>query len=305
MTARALVTGAYGFLGRHVARAAAAAGWEVHGLGHGAWARDEWRAWGIAEWHDGDVTLDTLEAHGRDPDLIVHCAGSGSVAFSMAHPRQDFARSVATTLDTLEYIRLHCPRATLVLPSSAGVYGQVDTLPIAVTGPLRPISPYGMHKKIGEDLTRSYAATFGINAAVVRLFSVYGPELRKQLLWDACRRLSQGEVSFGGTGDEQRDWIHVEDAAALILGAATAASSVCPVANGASGVGVPTRHIVEALARLLGTGLQPQFSGEVRAGDPPHYIADVAEARDWGWRPRRTLDDGLAEYVAWFRDQAV
>src|ERR1700730_7520819 len=85
-----LVTGAHGFIGRHACRNYAAAGWTVIGLGHGTWSRDEWRTWGLTEWAAENVTLDTLLTYGRDPAHIIHCAGSGSVAFSVSHPMQDF-----------------------------------------------------------------------------------------------------------------------------------------------------------------------------------------------------------------------
>ena len=110
MASTALVTGAHGFLGRYVARQLARDNWRVIGLGHGSWARDEWKVWGIAEWHCADIALETLLIYAGEPDVIVHCAGSGSVGFSMTHPYQDFQRTVATALAVLEYARLYVPR---------------------------------------------------------------------------------------------------------------------------------------------------------------------------------------------------
>jgi UDP-glucose 4-epimerase len=89
-----------------------------------------------------------MVVYGGEPDLIIHCAGSGSVGFSMLHPSQDFDRTVLTTRDVLEYVRLHRPNAKVVLASSASVYGNATTMPICVTESLRPVSPYGMHKQI-------------------------------------------------------------------------------------------------------------------------------------------------------------
>ncbi len=304
MPRSALVTGAFGFVGRHVARAAADAGYLVTGIGHGSWGRAEWREWGIADWHAADVTLDALVSHGGDPAVIFHCAGSGSVAFSMAHPAQDFDRTVGTTRDVLEYVRLHHPAARLVLPSSAGVYGDVSALPIAVGSAGNPASPYGLHKRMAEDLVRSYGRHFGVAGAIVRLFSIYGPGLRKQLLWDACLKLSRGEAGFGGTGDETRDWLHVEDAAALMVTLAGHAAPSVPVVNGASGTGTPIRAIVGQIAAALPGAPAPAFSGHVRPGDPLHYVADIADARALGWTPRHDLTAGIAGYVDWFRADA-
>lgn len=301
----ALVTGAYGFVGRHVARRLAAAGYAVTGLGHGGWSREEWRRWGIGEWHSADVNVDTLITYAGEPDLVFHCAGSGSVAFSMAHPYQDYQRTVSTTLSVLEFMRLHQPKARLVIPSSAGVYGVVERLPIATDTPLRPLSPYGLHKKMAEDLCASYARHFGLQAAIVRLFSVYGIGLRKQLLWDACVKLSAGGASFGGTGRETRDWLHVDDATSLMLCAAEHATPDCPVVNGGSGAAVEIQDIVATLAAELGVPEAPSFSGHVRPGDPTHYLADIAEARAWGWTPERAWRDEVRAYADWYRSGAA
>jgi UDP-glucose 4-epimerase len=298
-----LVTGAYGFVGRHVARAAARSGFRVAGLGHGNWTRDESRAWGLEDWRTDDVTLESLLTYGGTPDIIVHCAGSGSVAFSMTHPQQDFARTVVGTLAVLEFMRLSSPQTCLVLPSSAGVYGQCDILPISIDAPLRPTSPYGLHKKMAEELCQSYARHFSLSCTIVRLFSVYGIGLRKQLLWDACQKISAGEDEFFGTGREKRDWIQVDDAADLLLQAAAHASTACPVANGGTGLATMIADVTDIIARRFGSGA-PRFSGRSRPGDPTDYQADISQALAWGWRPRQAWQDQIGRYVDWYRSGA-
>jgi len=296
-----LITGAFGFVGRHVSRAAARAGHTVRGIGHGSWSRAEWREWGLIDWHSSDVTLDAIVSYAGDPDIIVHCAGSGSVGFSMSHPAQDFDRTVVTTRDVLEYVRLHQPKARVVLPSSASVYGDAQVLPIGVETQLRPVSPYGLHKQMAETLCLSYAGHFGVSVAIVRLFSVYGVGLRKQLLWDACTKLSRGPATFGGTGRETRDWLHVDDAARLLLAAGQSATSSHPIINGATGTGVPIRWIIETIANAFGGLANAQFSGISRPGDPLHLVGDTSGAHAMGWRPDEVLETELPRYVEWFK----
>jgi UDP-glucose 4-epimerase len=301
--ASVVITGANGFLGRHVARRFAREGYTVLGVGHGEWPREEWELWGLSGWHRADATLQTLKQYADSPLAIVHCAGSGSVSFSIENPLADFERTVVTTAHVLEYARLYAPSCRVVYPSSASVYGAVDRVPIREDCHLAPISQYGVHKLMAEQLVASYARLFGASALIVRLFSLYGPGLRKQLLWDACGKFAAGNNVFMGTGDEVRDWLHVEDAAELLLAAVDHASSDCPTVNGGSGAGVTVRDLLQHLgSSLLKTTIIPSFSGAQRVGDPSRYIADLEGTKSWDWRPRRLWRDGVAEYAVWWLD---
>ncbi len=299
-----LVTGANGFLGRHVSRSAAEIGHHVIGMGHGDWTEKTWRRWGLSVWHELDVTLASLVAHAGTPEVVIHCAGSSSVGFSLENPAQDFERTVVTTLDVLEYLRTSSPGTALVYPSSAAVYGRAAALPISEETPLAPISPYGVHKMIAERLCESYGRTFGTRAAIVRIFSAYGVELRKQLLWDACRKAVDGDVRFAGNGQETRDWVNAEDVARLLLIAGGHAGPETPIVNCASGTEVPVRSILEVLFRALGVTDDPEFNGEVRSGDPERYAGDPSRAAAWGWTPQRPWRDGVGEYARWFGEVA-
>jgi UDP-glucose 4-epimerase len=177
-------------------------------------------------------------------------------------------------------------------------------MPIRTIDPLQPASPYGVHKRIAEDLCRSYAQTFGIPVAIVRLFSVYGAGLQKQLLWDACLKLTNGDARFGGTGEEQRDWLHVEDAARLLVEAGAHADADCVVANGGTGDATTVRTVLEMLAGALSIEQPLIFSGDRRGGDPTDYQADCSEARAWGWQAERSLTEGLSEYAEWYLEQS-
>lgn len=299
-----LITGAYGFIGRSVARLYGEKGWKVIGMGHGVWPRAEWTEWNIAEWHTCDIAIDSLLTYAGVPDVIVHCAGGGSVGFSVSHPFQDFERTVNTTAHVLEFMRLHAPEAVLVYPSSAGVYGVTTKLPITEDTPLRPISPYGVHKKMVEELCSSYGRHFGVASALVRMFSVYGTGLRKQLLWDACTKLASNETSFFGTGNETRDLLHIRDAAELLYTARKHADPECPIVNGGSGTGIMISDIVTEIFTCFRRTDQPVFSGAAKRGDPEHYAADITKAQSWGWRPKIDTIAGIREYVQWFREGA-
>ena len=295
-----LVTGASGFVGRHVCRAAAARGDRVVGIGLGDWPEETWRQWGLSAWRDLDVTLESLDALAIAPDVVIHCAGSASVGFSLENPAQDFRSTVGTTVEVLEYLRTRAPEAVLVYPSSGAVYGRATNLPINEDNPLAPISPYGVHKKITEELCRSYGGSFGVRVAILRIFSAYGTGLRKQLLWEACGKAMMGDNRFGGTGRATRDWVHVEDVARLLLIAGDHADIRAATVNCATGHDVAVESILAVLFEALGLSLKAEFTGSARIGDPDRVAGDPARAAAWGWAPEREWQEGVREYARWF-----
>jgi UDP-glucose 4-epimerase len=210
-----------------------------------------------------------------------------------------------TTLEVLEFLRTCSPASALVYPSSAAVYGRAASMPIREDAPLNPTSPYGVHKKAAEDLCRSYARSYGIRVAIVRLFSAYGAELRKQLLWDACRKGIAGDGSFAGTGRETRDWIHADDVAALLIAAADHAGPEAVIVNGATGEEVAIDAVLGVLFDALGITDPPRFTGLSRPGDPARYAGDPSRAAAWGWSPTRTWADGVREYARWYRQTSA
>ncbi|KJC56295.1 UDP-glucose 4-epimerase [Bradyrhizobium sp. LTSPM299] len=305
------VTGANGFIGRHLVRELAGAGHAVHGVGHGALDDAEARRLGLQSWINGEIDAANLNAlaaaHGL-PSLVFHLAGGSSVGLSIERPFEDFSRTVASTARLLEWLRGFAPNCSLVAASSAAVYGADHSGSIPESAVPAPMSPYGQHKLMMEQLCLSYAHSFGIRCTVVRLFSVYGPNLRKQLLWDICSRLKAQvpSLNLGGTGREIRDWTDVRDVARLLAGVAEPASQdAFRVINGGSGRGTSVADVADGLIRQWGGDTVVRYSGIGRAGDPVSLLADDESLRRIGFDWRIPLDSGLVDYVAWFKQQAL
>lgn len=302
MTRLALVTGAAGFIGSYVVRQLLDEGHSVIGIGHAGV-----RPFGAPgyRWHEAEVDLPSLHALECVPDVVIHCAGSASVARSIESPEKERQRTIGSAAAVLDFAAAVAPQASLVLISSAAVYGHVDSQPIAESQPSVPVSPYGEYKRQAEELWRAQAAVHKLQGVIVRLFSVYGEGLRKQLLWDACRKLSAGNCEFGGTGDESRDWLHAADAARLLVLAAKHATQTCPVVNGGTGQAIPVREVLAELSNALELTGSPRFNGVARSGDPARYLADVSRAHALGWAPRLEWREGVHRYARWFRGGAT
>jgi UDP-glucose 4-epimerase len=303
---RILVTGAKGFIGRHVAKAFAEAGWHAAGLGHGSWSEREARSYGVKLWKESEITHGAIGAMCDlvgHPDVVFHAAGGASVGVSVTHPLLDFDRTVRATAVLLDALRRLAPEAMLIMPSSAAVYGMVAAGPINESDTLNPVSPYGVHKCMTEQLVTAAHRQFGLRYAIVRYFSVYGPGLRKQLLWDLSHKLSSqpDEVVLSGTGEETRDFLHVEDAASLALTLAGKSSTQDALTvNGGCGRSVTVREVAEALKRHLSPRTRVRFNGAQRVGDPLHYLADTQLLATTGFHPVQNFDRGLAGYADWF-----
>jgi UDP-glucose 4-epimerase len=302
------VTGANGFIGRHLVRSLADAGRNVHGIGHGAIEDVDRQRLGLGMWLNGDIDAANLNAlAGRSglPSTIFHLAGGSSVGLSIAQPFEDFSRTVVSTARLLEWLRSFAPECRLIVASSAAVYGMEHNGLIPEAAATVPVSPYGQHKLMMEQLCSSFAASFGVRSTVVRLFSVYGSHLRKQLLWDICSRLHRGErtLILGGTGAEMRDWTDIRDVVRLFarIGEVPQRDSH-QIINGGSGLGTSVADVAGMLVKRWGGDIAVRFSGVVRAGDPFSLIADDSQLRgiSFGWKI--PADQGVAEYVPWFKE---
>ena len=305
------ISGAGGFIGRHLARALKAQGELVSGLGHGPWLEHERQHVGISTWIKGDVSLSNLEqlmGLAGKPETIFHLAGGSSVAHAIGNPHDDFSRTVDSIAELLEWVRLRSPSTRIVAVSSAAVYGSGHMAPISEHARVSPISPYGVHKLMMEQACKSYAETYGLNIIMPRLFSVYGPGLRKQLLWDLCQKLlSQPTVELGGTGDELRDWTDIRDIVRILARMAELASPRAPSINLATGMATPVKEVAHLVLEQWGRndlGSAVRFNGKSRAGDPISLVADTQLLSTFGFETRILVAQGIIEYVTWFRSLA-
>ena len=142
------------------------------------------------------------------------------------------------------------------------------------------------------------------SGSAYKVFSLYGPELRKQLLWDLASRLALNpkSVELSGTGRETRDMFYIEDAVRLAAHLLRVEGDRAMVVNGGSGEASTVREVASALIRHLGVKTDVEFNGQGRKGDPENYQAEMKRAKSLGYEPRWSIEKGIAEYVAWLGD---
>lgn len=238
-------------------------------------------------------------------DVCINCSGAASVPDSIAHPYRDFLLNTANVYTMLNAIRTHCPACKFINLSSAAVYGNPASLPVSESAPMAPMSPYGRHKVMAEAICREFYEEFGVGTCSLRIFSAYGNGLRKQIFWDMNRKMTNTtEAQFFGTGEETRDFIHIDDIAQVIELVIRNAAFHGECINVANGQQTTISDAVHLFAKLKGYNEKIVFNGSVREGDPRFWEADIVILRSWGYQPTVRLEEGLKSYIAWVQENA-
>lgn len=235
-------------------------------------------------------------------EACINAAGSGNVSYSVNHPLIDFESNVLDVIKILDTLRKYQHDCKYLHISSAAVYGNPVSLPISEADYLNPVSPYGFHKLISEQICKEYYLLFGIKIAIIRPFSVYGVGLRKQLLWDVCQKIYQSDnksIALYGTGMESRDFIYIDDLVALIDVIISKSPFQNDIYNAASGTETTIAEIATEIEKGI-PGVQISFSGIAREGDPINWCADVEKISRLGFKQTITMKEGIQKYLDWF-----
>ena len=289
-----LVLGAEGFIGAHVCAYLQAEGMAVTGCD-------------IVENRNGlrdFVLLDSAKPDYNslfqqgNYDVCINAAGRGNVSFSVEHPTQDFKDNVSAVADILNAIRNSNKGCKYLHISSAAVYGNPEQLPIAEDAALQPVSPYGFHKRMSEMVCREYYELYQVPIVILRPFSVFGNGLKKQLFWDTCEKLKASEkINLFGTGDETRDFIHIDDLSRLILLIMRKSSFKLDIFNAATGTEETIKNIASLFVKHFPGNKEIKFSGEIKEGDPLNWRADISRIKEMGFVATRNFEDAVKEYI--------
>lgn len=233
-------------------------------------------------------------------DVCINCSGAASVPNSIEHPQRDFMLNTVNVFKHLDAIRRYNAGCKYINMSSAAVYGNPEFLPICETHSLKPISPYGVHKKMAESVCESFYQNYGLQTCSLRIFSAYGEGLKKQLFWDLHKKVkSKNDVFLYGTGNESRDFIHIIDLVnvlELVIENSTFKNDCINVANGEE---LTIKNVAEVFYNIYKPDANIHFEGQTRLGDPVNWVADISKIRQFGYVNKIDLKTGLTKYVQW------
>jgi UDP-glucose 4-epimerase len=303
---KTLVTGGAGFIGSNLVRLLLDEGHEVTVLDSLA---SGYRSNLVGLPIQGLVIGDIRDASLVDRamagcEVVFHLAASVGNSRSIDHPFIDASMNLIGTLNVLEGMRRHGLRK-VVFSSSAGIFGELKTLPIREDHPVEPDSPYGATKLGAEKLCLAYSKLHGIEAVCLRYFNVYGVRQRFDAYGNVipifAQRLVHGQpITIYGDGEQTRDFINVQDVARANL-AAGVNRGVSGAFNLGSGSAITINRLAELIQKVSGLSTRVVHA-DPRKGDVRHSLADISSMKSaLGWQPQVPFESGLTEYMAWAR----
>jgi len=254
-----------------------------------------------------DYLVENLNSNSiQIPQYIVYAAGSGSVPLSVEDPMLDFSRNVNDYYQFLNMIGPLIDDAKLIHLSSAAVYGAKDTASKSsdLIDMSNIASPYGMHKYLAEQSGQFFSMRHKLKIINLRIFSVYGKGLKKQIGWDLYNKSLKSKecLSLMGSGLEQRDWISIDDVSLMIesiFNNDDVWSEAGKVLNCGTGVSSTVKDYAEIFCEHFGLD-KPKFTQIESSGDPSVLVSNINyEKNILSWEPSISLKNGLADYFGW------
>jgi dTDP-glucose 4,6-dehydratase/UDP-glucose 4-epimerase len=236
-------------------------------------------------------------------DVCINCSGAASVPDSLIHIQRDFQLNTINVFKMLDSIKRFSPSCKFLNLSSAAVYGNPIELPIKENHPLNPISPYGFHKKQAEEICLEFYKLFGVKTCSLRIFSVYGEGLKKQIFWDFFQKTKNfNEIILSGTGYETRDFIQIVDLVAQIELTIKNTNFQGEAINSANGVQIKIKDLVNLFTNKSGWTGNVVFNGIIRKGDPSNWMADISTLREFGYNQTIYIENGIDSYLKWLKE---
>lgn len=256
---------------------------------------------------EGDIrNASLLDKIMKDVEVIYHLAASVGNKRSIDNPFSDADVNVMGTLNVLEAARIHGVRK-IVVTSSAGIFGELKTLPIREDHAIEPRTPYACSKLYAEKIALAYADLYGIEVACLRYFNVYGPNQRFDAYGNVIpifvfKMLNNEPLFVYGDGEQTRDFVNVHDVVQANIKSANKAG-VTGAFNIASGSQISINNLIKELALISGLNPEVRYLDK-RPGDVRDSLADISlAAKAFDYCPDVNLKNGLEEYLAWARTE--
>jgi UDP-glucose 4-epimerase len=295
-----LITGVTGFIGRYLSNFLYKCNFDIIGFGKTAIENSPGNY--FLE-YSNDLSIQNFSKVISDYNIscIIHCAGRSSVAESYRDPEDDYLSGPHLTQKLLNCIRLNPKNTRFLFFSSAAVYGNPKILPLSEESAIRPISNYGYNKYLSEITCLQYNKIYNIPTTIVRVFSAYGIGLKRQVIWDIVKKLQESKtIIMKGTGQETRDFIHIQDICEAIYCILTKSDFSNDIYNLASGTETSIKEITNKIISILSNdNIKFNFDNNNPNGNPLFWKSDISKIQRLGFKSKITIEDGLKQYLKW------
>lgn len=290
-----LITGAEGFIARNIALFLKNKKFKLYGIGRKKFNKKISSKFGYKIILNANINLSNLKKNFKKIDLIIHCAGSATAGSSK---KNNYKKNYLTTKAVANFSILFKKKPKVIFLSSYSVYGGNFLKPLKENFFLKPLSSYARTKKISEELLLKYRRLYNLDILILRLASIYGEGLKKQLIFDACEKIINNNKIFYGTGKEVRDWLHISDFCNLLYKLIKNDTKKVIILNCGSGKGNKVRSVLEFIKKKLNSNIKIKFISKEKI--PKILIADISLAKMFNWSPKINLKKGLLRYIKWF-----
>jgi UDP-glucuronate 4-epimerase len=235
-------------------------------------------------------------------DKVVHLAAMAGVRNSLKNPLLYEEVNVRGTMILLDQAVKHSIQ-NFVYASSSSVYGNNTKVPFAESDPVdTPISPYAATKKCCELIAHTYSHIYQLPTTGLRFFTVYGPWGRPDMaLFGFTQKILAGEpIEVYNYGNMTRNFTYVDD---IVSGIITTLDANLPYAvmNIGGDREEPLTRFIDVIEENLGKKAERKLM-PIQPGDVPSTVADITKLRAMGWEPYTRIDEGIANFVAWYRE---
>lgn len=291
-----LITGVNGFIGRNIYTSLKKK-YNVQGIGN---KNKKLKSLDVKKVINTKITKKNLKENFKNIDLIIHCAGSGLVNHS--DKPNIFKRDIKTILNILNFISNNKKKISLIFISSASVYGNRYSSKINEKSNLYPVSNYAIGKKESEKICEHYSNKFNVGIKVLRVTSLYGPGLNKQVIYDSTLKILNKKNNFYGTGDEVRDFLHIDDFTNLIKKIVRKKISSYEILNCGSGKGYKIKNIIKKILKENNSKMKINFTKKNKKTNPRYIVVNIKNIKkNYNWTPKKKFNMELINLVRWIK----